>query len=116
MEVIKRDGSTATYDLEKISIAISGAFLEHGNEFDDIALLDEINDTIEECFVSPISIEDIQDLIEDTLINYNYSEEAKSYIKYRYKKELLRKANTTDKTIKELLDGESEYWNKENSN
>lgn len=116
MEVIKRDGSIVPYDLEKISIAISGAFLEQGKEFDDIDLLDEIDETICDYFPNPAHIEDIQDLVEDSLIDFDYQEEAKSYIKYRYRKELLRKSNTTDKTIKELLDGESEYWNKENSN
>ena len=41
---------------------------------------------------------------------------AKKYITYRYTRELVRKANTTDQSIKELIDGESEYWNNENSN
>ena len=41
---------------------------------------------------------------------------AKKYITYRYTRELVRKANTTDQSIKELIDGESEYWNTENSN
>ena len=41
---------------------------------------------------------------------------AKQYITYRYTRALVRKANTTDQSIKELIDGESEYWNTENSN
>ena len=41
---------------------------------------------------------------------------AKKYITYRYTRELVRKANTTDQTIKELIEGENEYWNNENSN
>ena len=41
---------------------------------------------------------------------------AKKYITYRYTRELIRKANTTDQSIKELIEGESEYWNSENSN
>ena len=41
---------------------------------------------------------------------------AKKYITYRYTRELVRKANTTDKSIKELIEGENEYWNSENSN
>ena len=41
---------------------------------------------------------------------------AKKYITYRYTRELVRKANTTDQTIKELIEGENEYWNSENSN
>ena len=41
---------------------------------------------------------------------------AKKYITYRYTRELVRRSNTTDLAIKELIDGESEYWNTENSN
>ena len=41
---------------------------------------------------------------------------AKTYITYRYTRALVRKANTTDQSIKELIEGESEYWNNENSN
>lgn len=41
---------------------------------------------------------------------------AKHYITYRYTRELVRRSNTTDQSIKELIDGESEYWNTENSN
>lgn len=115
MEVKKRDGTIVPYDLEKISIAISGAFEELDKEFDDALVLDMIDDTIQ-YMSSPVNIEEIQDLVEDVLIFCEYIEEAKAYIRYRYKKELLRKSNTTDKSIKELLEGDSEFWNKENSN
>jgi ribonucleoside-triphosphate reductase len=43
-------------------------------------------------------------------------EVAKKYITYRYRRELVRKSNTTDQTIRELIDGQNEYWNTENSN
>ena len=49
-------------------------------------------------------------------MEYGHYELAKIYIIYRYKRALVRKANTTDQSIKELIDGESEYWNTENSN
>lgn len=116
MKVIKRDGTIVPYDLEKISIAISGAFLDFDEEFDDISILNSIDDELHSRGENLIDIEDIQDLVEDTLLNFGYRQEAKAYIKYRYKRDLLRKANTTDKSIKELLDGNSEFWNKENSN
>lgn len=117
MQVLKRDNSIVPYDLEKISIAISGAFLDFDEEFNDVDMLTDIDNSLYEDYnESPIDIEDIQDLVENTLIKYGYVKEAKAYIRYRYKKELLRKANTTDKAIKELLSGESEFWNKENSN
>ena len=116
MKVIKRDGAIVPYDLEKISIAISGAFLDFDEEFDDISVLNSIDDELHSRGENLIDIEDIQDLVEDTLLNFGYRQEAKAYIKYRYKRDLLRKANTTDKSIKELLNGDSEFWNKENSN
>lgn len=116
MEVKKRDGSIVPYDLEKISIAISGAFQDFDEEFEDINVLNSIDDDLYNWDEDPIDIEDIQDLVEDTLLNFGYRQEAKAYIRYRYKRDLLRKSNTTDQSIKELLDGQSEFWNKENSN
>jgi len=61
-------------------------------------------------------VEDIQDIIEQKLMELEKYQLAKKYITYRYTRELVRKANTTDQSIKELIEGESEYWNNENSN
>ena len=61
-------------------------------------------------------VEDIQDIIEYRLMALGKYALAKEYITYRYTRELVRKSNTTDLSIKELIDGESEYWNTENSN
>ena len=61
-------------------------------------------------------VEDIQDIIEMRLMSLNKFALAKEYITYRYTRELVRKSNTTDLSIKELIDGESDYWNTENSN
>ena len=61
-------------------------------------------------------VEDIQDIIEMKLMSIGKYELAKRYITYRYTRELVRRSNTTDLAIKELIDGESEYWNTENSN
>ena len=63
-----------------------------------------------------ILVEDIQDIIEMKLMAQGKYELAKKYITYRYTRELVRRSNTTDLAIKELIDGESEYWNTENSN
>ena len=118
-KVKKRNGFIAPYDLEKISIAISGAFQDFDKEFEDIEVVNDIEDRLQQFFFNKeecAPIEDIQDIVEDTLLDHGYREEAKAYIRYRYKRDLLRKANTTDQSIKELLDGQSEFWNKENSN
>ncbi len=61
-------------------------------------------------------VEDIQDIIEQKLMEFDKYQLAKTYITYRYTRELVRKANTTDQSIKELIEGENEYWNNENSN
>ena len=61
-------------------------------------------------------VEDIQDIIEMRLMSLGKYNLAKEYITYRYTRELVRRSNTTDLSIKELIDGESEYWNTENSN
>ena len=63
-----------------------------------------------------ILVEDIQDIIEEKLMEIGRYELAKRYITYRYTRALVRQSNTTDQSIKELIDGESEYWNTENSN
>ena len=61
-------------------------------------------------------VEDIQDTIEMRLMALGKYSLAKAYITYRYTRELVRRSNTTDLSIKELINGESEYWNTENSN
>ena len=63
-----------------------------------------------------ILVEDIQDIIEMKLMSIGKYQLAKKYITYRYTRELVRRSNTTDLAIKELIDGENEYWNTENSN
>lgn len=85
MEVIKRDGSIVPYDINKISIAIAGAFSELSKEFYDTLVLDEIQEIIFETYTDGfVGIEDIQDIVEDVLISNNYVPEAKAYIRYRY--------------------------------
>lgn len=117
MKVVKRDGQFVDYDRKKIISAIEKA----NNEVDfsekaTKAEIDEIIEGIESLGLEKISVEDIQDIIEKSLMELDRQELSKKYIIYRYKRELVRKANTTDKTIKELLEGNSEYWNTENSN
>lgn len=62
-----------------------------------------------------LSVEDIQDMVEEALMDLD-KPVAKSYINYRFLHGLIRESNTTDKTIKELINGENEYWKEENSN
>ena len=117
MKIIKRDGTIADYNPEKIRIAISKANTEVEDK--DQASEEEISKIIKyiEKLKKPrILVEDIQDIIEQKLMAAGKYELAKKYITYRYTRELVRKANTTDQTIKELIEGENDYWNTENSN
>ena len=105
MKIIKRDGTIVEYDAEKIRVAIGKANNEVQNK-----------EKVEGLKKKRMLVEDIQDIIEQKLMEFDKYELAKKYITYRYTRELIRKANTTDQSIKELIDGESEYWNTENSN
>lgn len=117
MKIIKRDGHVVDYCPEKIAIAIGKANAEVREE-------DRVSDTqikniikyIESLGKKRILVEDIQDIIEMKLMASGKYNLAKKYITYRYTRELVRKANTTDLAIKELIEGESDYWNNENSN
>ena len=60
-------------------------------------------------------VEDIQDIIEIRLMALGKYKLAKAYITYRYTRELVRRSNTTDLTIKELINGENEYWNSDST-
>ena len=117
MKIIKRDGTTVEYDAEKIRIAIGKANDEVSKkERVTKEEIEKIIKFIEELGKKRILVEDIQDIIEEKLMELQKYQLAKKYITYRYTRELVRKANTTDQSIKELIDGESEYWNTENSN
>ena len=117
MQVIKRDGKVVDFDQSKIKIAIEKANKEVKPR--ERATKEEINQIIsyiEERDKKRILVEDIQDIIEEQLMTFGKYILAKKYITYRYTRELVRKSNTTDQSIKELIDGESDYWNNENSN
>ena len=117
MQVIKREGTIVDYDPEKIRIAIGKANNEvRKKEKANETEIEEIIKYIEELNKRRILVEDIQDIIEEKLMEFDKYQLAKKYITYRYTRELVRKANTTYQSIKELIDGESEYWNNENSN
>jgi len=117
MKIIKRDGHIVDYMPEKIENAIMKANMEVEEEdrVSDIQIKNIIK-YIENLKKKRMLVEDIQDIIEMRLMALGKYQLAKQYITYRYTRELVRRSNTTDLTIKELIDGESEYWNTENSN
>ena len=117
MKIIKRDGHVVDYNPEKIENAIMKANqeVEEAEQASETQIKNIIK-YIEKLGKKRILVEDIQDIIEEKLMTIGKYQLAKKYITYRYTRELVRKSNTTDLAIKELIDGESEYWNTENSN
>lgn len=119
MNIIKRNGSEAVFDLNKIIIAVTKA-----NQASDKKELtqSQINDIAEyvEFKISKanraLSVEEIQDIVEDQIMAQGAFEVAKRYVKYRYTRSLVRKANTTDNQILSLIECNNEEVKQENSN
>ena len=118
--VIKRDGREVEFDKTKIINAISHANQEiikskqiGPRKINQLATIVE-----EKCkeYKRAIKVEDINDLIEDELISRNYNDLVRSFIRYRYNKELVRKSNTTDDSILSLINLSNEELKQENSN
>ena len=117
MKIIKRDGHIVDYSPEKIENAIMKANEEVDEEEKASSVqIKNIIKYIEKLGKRRMLVEDIQDIIETKLMSIGKYNLAKKYITYRYTRELVRRSNTTDLSIKELIDGENEYWNTENSN
>lgn len=118
MKVIKRDCTEVDFDKSKISAAIFKA-MKNGSGIVKPKIAEDIADEIEnECKdKEEVSISDIESMVYDKLITKKQRLTAKAYEGYRSIREFQREnENTTDSEIDELLDGESEYWNTENSN
>ena len=118
MEIIKRDGRKVAFNRDKIERAILKAFLSVDNDWSDYAvtkaqnIASYIEDIAKE---KTLTIDDIQDLVENGLMSTKRKDVARAYISYRHDRDLAR-GNSTDKIIYEMLDGTNEYWSKENSN
>lgn len=120
MNIIKRNGKEEVFEPQKIIIAVTKAnnsVIESARltELQIKRIAEDVEIAVNQMQRTP-SVEEIQDLVEYAIMNQRGFLVAKNYITYRYKRELVRKSNTTDKAIKELIEGENEYWNTENSN
>ena len=119
-KVIKRNGEEVGFDLEKIENAIRAANEEVDNiyklnEFQVRAIADDIARQVKKS-THAIHVEDIQDMVETGIMGMRGYEVAQKYVRYRYKRELARKSNTTDNGILALIDNINEEVNQENSN
>ena len=120
MKLIKRNGSEVSFDRKKISNAIAAANLAvekiHRISDEDI---ENISVTVENICLSlgrSVGVEEVQDLVERELMRLGAFELAKAYITYRYKRELVRRSNTTDDKILSLIECNNEEVKQENAN
>lgn len=117
MKVIKRDGREVSYDRNKIMIAIQKAN-------DEVPVRERISEekiqgivaSIENIGQETMNVEDIQDIIEQKLMAERKFILAKTYIIYRFQREMVRKANTTDESIMSLIKNRNKDVMEENSN
>jgi len=120
LKVIKRNGEEVVFEISKIKNAVKAA----NNEIPKIHQLnpyqiDAIAETIEKQLLEmphAVNVEDIQDMVERGIMEMRGYEVAQKYVRYRFKRELARKANTTDNEILSLLDRMNEEVKQENSN
>ena len=118
--VIKRNGEEVHFDLDKIVNAIKAANnevdrLHQLNDYQIMAIADTISQQIRR-MTHAVNVEDIQDMVETGMMEMRGYEVAQKYVRYRYKRELSRKSNTTDNGILALIDHMNEEVKQENSN
>ena len=117
-QIIKRDGSNAPFDKEKIVMAINKAFIEVDHQLYETDTANDIADEIELIAKKNkiLSVEKIQDLVEEYLMRSERKDIARAYIRFRYKKEILRQTSETYDSILSLIELENEDIKEENSN
>ena len=120
MKIIKRSGTEAPFDLDKITAAVvkandSVSDVEKMTP-EQIAVISANMRTICEGMNRALSVEEIQDFVENQIMNQRAFSVARNYITYRYRRALVRKANSTDEQILSLLEFDNEEVKQENSN
>ena len=120
MKIIKRSGAEAVFDPQKIIIAVSKANDSVVPSARMSAIqIKRIAEDVESAALNisrSLSVEEIQDMVEDQIMNQRAFDVARRYITYRYNRALVRKANTTDEQILSLIECNNEEVKQENSN
>lgn len=119
MKIIKRNGSEETFNVDKIINAVRKANSSSDTPFLTDEQIIDIADYVEyKCnkIKRAVSVEEIQDMVEDQLMAKGAFELARRYVRYRYNRSLIRKANTTDNRILSLIECNNEEVKQENSN
>lgn len=117
--IVKRDGSKVLFDPEKVRIALTKAFIETDGKIYETDTIDTIAQEVCDYIngsTKEISVEEIQDFIEESLMDSERKDVAKNYIRYRYKKEILRQTSKTYRGILELVEMQNDELKEENSN
>ena len=119
MRIIKRNGSEEDFNIEKIINAVKKANGSGEHKFLTDEQIEDVADYVEyKCnkIRRAVSVEEIQDMVEDQLMAKGAFELARRYVRYRYNRSLVRKANTTDNRILSLIECNNEEVKQENSN
>lgn len=119
--IIKRDGSCVSFNKDKIIVAINKALIEVDQTLYETDTAYDIADEIfkiaqQQSESDPITVEQVQDLVEDFLMRSERRDVAKAYIIYRYRKEVIRQTNKTYESILDLVEMKNEDLKDENSN
>ena len=119
MRIIKRNGSEEDFNIEKIINAVKKANGSGEHKYLTDEQIEDVADYVEyKCnkIGRAVSVEEIQDMVEDQLMAKGAFELARRYVRYRYNRSLVRKANTTDNRILSLIECNNEEVKQENSN
>ena len=119
MKIIKRNGSEEVFDIRKIVIAITKADTSTESRSLTDAQIEDIAEYVEfKCnkLKRAVSVEEIQDMVENQIMATGAFDLARRYVRYRYKRSLVRRANTTDNRILSLIECNNEDVKQENSN
>ena len=119
MRVKKRSGKTQAFNVDKIKVSILKASEDIEQDMPNYMLnriVSKVEEEIEKSGKKTITTSEIAEIVEDALMYSSYKDIARNFIEKRYKADLIHKVNTTDESILDLLKGENDYWNRENSN
>ena len=119
MKIIKRNGAEEVFDIKKIVVAVTKADTSSENRSLTDSQIEDIAEFVEfKCnkLNRAVSVEEIQDMVENQIMATGAFDLARRYVRYRFKRSLVRKANTTDNRILPLIECNNEDVKQENSN
>ena len=120
MKLIKRNGAEAIFEGEKIAAAVRKAnfAVDEADRISEESVKSITENVTKKCesLGRAVSVEEVQDMVEDEIMKLGAYTLAKAYITYRYKRELVRKSNTTDDKILTLIECNNEEVKQENAN